>query len=156
MVDHGPSGFELDMPSLRGFDELNVVKAGENLGWPEVWGCDQRQGLVSPVMSFTEAVPPTGAIFYRHELIADWKNSFLFTTVGLQQTGRHLHRVKFDADNPYIIHSHEIYLNQDYGRLRTIVADSNGALYVMTSNCDSRGTCPPEQDKILRITPAAL
>lgn len=34
MVDHGPSGFELGNPDLIGYDELNVVTAGDNLGWP--------------------------------------------------------------------------------------------------------------------------
>ena len=153
MVDHGPSGLELDMPSLRGFDEVNVVKAGDNLGWPRVWGCDQEEGLVSPILSFTQSVPPTDAIIYRHNLIPEWTNSFLFTAVGLNQIGRHLHRVIFDQNNPYKVLSHEIYLDQDYGRLRTIVPDSTGALYVMTSNCDPRGQCPPELDKIIRIRP---
>ena len=153
MVDHGPSGLELDMPSLRGFDEVNVVKAGDNLGWPRVWGCDQEAGLISPVLSFTQSVPPTDALIYRHDLISEWTNSFLFTAVGLNQTGRHLHRVVFEENNPYKILSHEIYLDQEYGRLRTIVPDAEGALYVMTSNCDPRGECPPERDKIIRIRP---
>ena len=153
MVDHGPSGLELDMPSLRGFDEVNVVKAGDNLGWPRVWGCEQEEGLVSPILSFTNSVPPTDAIIYRHDLIPEWKNSFLFTAVGLNQIGRHLHRVVYEEGNPYKVLSHEIYLDQEYGRLRTIVPDTEGALYIMTSNCDPRGQCPPELDKIIRIRP---
>ena len=61
MVDHGPSGFELGMPDLVGFDEVNVVTAGDNLGWPRVWGCDTHEGLVSPVLAWEGSVPPTGA-----------------------------------------------------------------------------------------------
>ncbi len=160
MVDHGPSGFELDMPDLAGYDELNVVTAGDNLGWPVVWGCAAQEGLVSPVLMWEGSVPPTGATFYRGDRIPEWTGSFLFTTVGLNERftgrtmhGRHLHRVELDPDNPYTVVSHEMYLQNAYGRLRTIVEDADGYLYVMTSNCDNRGECPPEGDKILRIGP---
>ena len=156
MVEHGPSGIELNRRDLRGFDELNVVTAGDNLGWPSIWGCDVQEGLVRPVLAWEDPVPPTGAIFYRGDLISEWTDSFLFTTVGLSDTagGRHLHRVVFEQNDPYTILAHEVYLKDVYGRLRTIVSDSDGRLYVMTSNCDNRGECPPEGDKILRIGPA--
>ncbi len=161
MVDHGPSGAELGRPDLAGFDEVNVVTAGDNLGWPRIWGCDTQEGLVSPVLAWEGSVPPTGATFYRGDLIPEWTDSFLFTTVGLIERftgramhGRHLHRVVFDQNDPYTILDHEVYLRNDYGRLRTIVSDADGYLYVMTSNCDNRGECPPEGDMILRIGPA--
>lgn len=60
----------------------------------------------------------------------------------------------FDADDPYTVLAHEVYLHHVHGRLRTIVSDADGWLYVMTSNCDNRGECPPEGDVILRIGPA--
>ena len=160
MVDHGPSGFELDMPDLAGYDELNVVTAGDNLGWPAIWGCVEQEGMVSPVLMWEGSVPPTGGTFYRGDLIPEWTDSFLFTTVGLNERftgrpmhGRHLHRVALDPNDPYTVVSHEVYLQNAYGRLRTIVEDAEGYLYVMTSNCDNRGECPPEGDKILRIGP---
>ena len=157
MIEHGPSGIELDMPNLRGYDEVNVVTAGDNLGWPRIWGCDAEEGLVRPVLTWEDPVPPTGGMFYRSDLIPDWTGSFLFTTVGLSDRpghGRHLHRVVFDRDDPYTVLTHEVYLQDAYGRLRTIVSDSDGWLYVMTSNCDNRGECPPQGDMILRIGPA--
>ena len=161
MVDHGPSGFELNMPDLAGFDELNVVTAGDNLGWPRVWGCETQEGLVSPVLVWENSVPPTGGIFYRGDLIPEFTGNFLFTTVGLverftgrRMDGRHLHRVVLDPDDPYTVLDREIYLQNDYGRLRTLVEGPDGYLYMMTSNCDNRGECPPEGDVILRIGPA--
>ena len=161
MVDHGPSGFELGMPDLAGFDELNVVAAGNNLGWPRVWGCDNEEGLVSPALAWEGSVPPTGATFYRGDRIPQWTGSFLFTTVGLVERftgrpmyGRHLHRVVLDGDDPYTVVSNEVYLQNAHGRLRTIVEAPDGYIYMMTSNCDNRGECPPEGDVILRIGPA--
>ena len=161
MVDHGPSGFELGMPDLAGFDELNVVTAGDNLGWPRVWGCETQEGLVSPVLAWENSVPPTGGIFYRGDLIPEFTGSFLFTTVGLlerftgrRMDGRHLHRVILDPDDPYMVVDREVYLKETFGRLRTLVEGPDGYLYMMTSNCDNRGECPPEGDVILRIGPA--
>lgn len=150
MVDHGPSGLELNMPELRGLDEVNVARAGTNLGWPEIWGCDQQSGLSAPVLTFGAAVPPTDGVFYRHDRIAEFTDSFLYTTVG-RLPGRHLHRVEFADGEPYAVATHDVHLTDEFGRLRTVVVANDGTLYVMTSNCDNRGFCPPEGDLILRI-----
>lgn len=158
MIGHGPSGLELDMPELRGFDEVNVARGGDNLGWPVVWGCDEAEGLVSPVLSWETSVPPTGATFYRGSLFPEWTGRYLVTSVGGaigRSNGRHLHVIEFAEGDPYTIVSREVYLWDDFGRLRTVVEAPDGALYVMTSNCDDRGTCPGERDVILRITPAS-
>src|SRR5690606_10343679 len=39
ITDHGPSG-EL---GRTGGDEVSIAKAGDNLGWPSIWGCEQRE-----------------------------------------------------------------------------------------------------------------
>ncbi|MGH2414047.1 MAG: hypothetical protein ACRDEA_10220, partial [Microcystaceae cyanobacterium] len=44
------------------------------------------------------------------------------------------------------------YLRGEQGRLREAIMGLDGELYVTTSNCDGRGSCPSERDKILRIT----
>jgi len=40
------------------------------------------------------------------------------------------------------------------GRLRDVVMGPDGAPYVTTSNCDGRGDCPRDRDKILRLLPS--
>src|SRR6185436_4163418 len=41
VTDHGPSG-EL---GRRGHDEVNVARAGQNLGWPTIYSCEAKKGL---------------------------------------------------------------------------------------------------------------
>jgi hypothetical protein len=40
-----------------------------------------------------------------------------------------------------------------YGRLRTVVAAADGALWLTTSNRDGHGTPVPADERVLRITP---
>lgn len=146
VADHGPSG-EL---GRRGRDEVSVARAGANLGWPSISGCDGRSGMVSPLLSAGDAsMPPGGGAIYRGDAIPAWKGSFLFGTL----RSRHLHRVVLDPDGS--LDAHEVYLAGDppagLGRLREVVQGPDGALWVTTSNCDGRGTCPPEKDVIVRI-----
>jgi glucose/arabinose dehydrogenase len=150
VVDHGPSGERLRF----GNDEVNVAHAGENLGWPTLYGCQTKPGLVTPRLAFERAVHPGGAAFYRGVEISDWSGSLLIGTLG----SRHLHRVVFDPFEPHEVTSHEVYFQGDppqgLGRLREVMMGPDRQLYVTTSNCDGRGTCPPEGDQVLRIVPA--
>ena len=145
VADHGPSG-EL---GRQGGDEVTVARPGENLGWPDVWRCEARAGTISPALAFVEAMPPGGGSVYRGDAVPAWKGSFLVGTL----RSRHLHRVVLGADGR--VTAHEVYLEGDppggLGRIREVVEGPDGALWVTTSNCDGRGTCPPEKDVVARI-----
>lgn len=148
VVDQGPSG-EL---GRTGHDELSVARAGDNLGWPTIFGCQRKLPLVTPVLTWNDAVPPGGAALYTGTAIPEWKGDLIIGTLG----SRHLHRVAFGNGNPEHIRLHEVYLRGDppsgYGRLRDVVMGPDRQLYVTTSNCDGRGTCPARKDAVLRIT----
>lgn len=150
VADHGPTG---EYKGWRGHDELNVARAGDNLGWPRVHGCDAAKGMVVPDLTWEQAMPPGGALVYRGHAIPQWTGSVLMGVLGAKQ----LHRVVLDPKNPHHVLSHEGYFEGDppkgFGRLRDVVQGPDGALYVTTSNCDGRGTCPEEKDAILRILP---
>lgn len=143
VVDHGPSG---DL-GRRGHDEVNLARAGDNLGWPDIYACEEREGLVSPLLTWETAHPPGGAALYTGSSIPEWRGSLLVGVLG----ARHLHRVVFDAANPGRVESHEVYLQGTYGRLREVAMGPDGHLYVTTSNCDGRGSCPDSGDKVLRL-----
>jgi glucose/arabinose dehydrogenase len=148
LTDHGPSG-EL---GRSGHDEVDVARAGENLGWPDIYGCETKRGMVTPSLSWEKAVPPGGATVYTGSAIPEWKGSVLIGTLG----SKHLHRVVLAKDDPRRIVRHEVYFEGDpptgFGRLRDVVMGPDHELYVTTSNCDGRGQCPKEKDEILRIT----
>ena len=47
----------------------------------------------------------------------------------------------------------EYFLAGEYGRLRTVVLDAQGALWITTSNRDGIGTPTADDDRVLRIQP---
>ncbi len=145
-VEHGPSGF--DGPG--GGDEVNVIKAGENYGWPKVSHDKSGPGLVSPKLVFTPAVAPAAGLFYKGDALPQFKNNFLF---GMLQ-GEGIHRVVVDEANPEMIISHENISGIQVGRVREIVEGPDGLIYFSTSNRDGRGKVNPGDDKIYRIVPA--
>ncbi len=147
VTDHGPSGERL----RSGHDEVTVAYAGSNLGWPHIWGCRAQGRLLSPSLSWNDAVPPGGAAIYTGTAISAWHGDLIIGTL----QSKHLHRVSFDRQHPDRVRLHEVYLRGDppsgYGRLREVVMGPDRHLYVTTSNCDGRGDCPPDRDRILRL-----
>lgn len=142
VTDHGPSG---DL-GLYGHDEVNVARAGDNLGWSNIYACESAAGMVRPTLTWNEAAPPGGAAIYTGNKIPEWQGSLLIGTL----RSEHLHRVVLDASGQ--LRTHEVYLQGEYGRLREVIMGPDGDLYVTTSNCDGRGSCPADLDKILRVT----
>jgi len=145
VTDHGPSG---DL-SRTGHDEVNVAKAGDNLGWPSIYGCEAKSGLVTPRLTWSGAAPPGGAAIYTGDRIPGWKGSLVIGVLG----STHLHRVVLSADHTKA-ESHEVYFDGTLGRLRDVIMGPDGELYVTTSNCDGRGQCPAtDRDQIVRVVP---
>jgi glucose/arabinose dehydrogenase len=140
--DHGPSG---EYKGRRGHDEVSVARAGQNLGWPTIYGCESGAGMVQPSISWEEANPPGGAALYKGDAISQWRGSLLMGSL----KGEHLHRIGLDASGQ--VTSHDVYLAGTHGRLREVMMGPDGRLWVTTSNCDGRGTCPPDKDRVLVV-----
>lgn len=144
-TEHGPSGF--DGPG--GGDEVNMIEAGRNYGWPLVSHDKQQDGLVDPLRVFTPAVAPASGTFYRSKTIPQFTNSFFFG--GLRGEG--LFQVKIDDTDPKkvlnVIKLPEVKL----GRIRDVVEGPDGFLYFSTSNKDGRGKARDGDDAIYRLLP---
>ncbi|MFP5372876.1 MAG: PQQ-dependent sugar dehydrogenase, partial [Actinomycetes bacterium] len=66
--------------------------------------------------------------------------------------GERVHAVTLDEDGVSVEEPEEL-LGGQYGRLRTVVLDADGGLWVTTSNRDGVGTPAEDDDKVLRILP---
>ncbi|WP_411108437.1 PQQ-dependent sugar dehydrogenase [Streptomyces sp. c-19] len=120
------------------WDELNLVEAGKNYGWPEAEGQAGREGFVDPVAQWrTSEASPSGIAYAKGAI---WM-------AGLR--GERLWRVPLSgaeqSGNP------EAFLTEEYGRLRTVLAGGGGRLWLVTSETDTRGTPGPGDDRILRL-----
>lgn len=141
-TEHGPSWD--DAPG--GGDEVNIIVAGGNYGWPLVHHREAGHGMISPLVEYTPAVAPAGAMFYTGSLFPQWKNDFFFATL----VGRKLVRIKFIGQQPL---EQEFLLQEEFGRLRAVAQDMDGSILVLTSDTDAYGPGRGQGDRLLRLTP---
>jgi glucose/arabinose dehydrogenase len=64
-----------------------------------------------------------------------------------------LRRLTFKGDGS--IAGEEMLYKGEFGRLRDVRVGPDGAIYLATSNRDGRGNPGPDDDRILKLTPAA-
>lgn len=152
VMDHGPTSIDPGVPE-KGWDEFNVARAGENLGWPKVRMCSAASGTVEPVLTWRASLPPAGAVIYTGSAIPEWKGSLIVGVLGLSlgSEGKQLHRIQVDPTNPYRVLKREVYLKNTYGRIRTVIMGPDQHLYFTTSNCEGRGSCPASRDRVMRV-----
>ena len=143
ITEHGPSG-------ERGFahDEINVIEAGKNYGWPKVIGGESEPGFVDPILhTGDDTWAPSGATFYDSNNIPEWENKYFVATL----RGNHLRMLDLDIEANQVISSEVVFSN--FGRLRDASMGPDGNLYILTSNQDGRGSPAENDDRILKIIP---
>ncbi|HEU5348761.1 MAG TPA: PQQ-dependent sugar dehydrogenase [Ktedonobacterales bacterium] len=122
-------------------DEINIITQGSDGGWPEITG--------NGIWNYTPTIAPGGCTFYTADLIPQWKGSLLFVTL----KDSNLHRLTFNADGS--VARDEVLFNDEFGRLRDVRVGPDGAVYLATSSRDGRGNPGPDDDRILKLTPAS-
>ncbi len=128
-------------------DELNLIKAKGNYGWPQVKKCDSTNpDYTNPLLcSGEDTWAPSGIAALGTKM---WKFRYSFVFAGLR--GNLLERVEV-VDGK--VNSRETILKGDYGRLRAVAVDADGNVYVGTSNKDGRGKPNAGDDRIIKLTP---
>jgi aldose sugar dehydrogenase len=139
VVEHGP----------RGGDEVNLVAAGINYGWPVItYGRaysglpmgegSAKEGMAQPVHYWVPSISPSGMAFYEGDAFPQWQGD-LFTG-GL--SGQLLARLELDGER---VVEEERLLDGVLGRIRDVRVGPDGYLYLLTDESDGA---------LLRLEPA--
>ena len=134
--EHGPMGG----------DEINLIRAGINYGWPTIsYGrnyngtlvseFERKPGLEQPVLFWRPSIAVCGIDFYRGALFPRWTNRLLVGALAFEEVRL------LTIENDRVIYQETILKNA--GRVRDVASGPDGAIYVVLNN---PGT-------VLRLTP---
>jgi len=130
-------------------DEINIVKAGKNYGWPIIIGDEEGPEFVNPILhTGDDTWAPSGASFYNSDNISEWSGKYFIATL----RGNHLRMLDLDLENNVVVSSEALFSNT-FGRLRDASMGPDGNLYLLTSNQDGRGSPVENDDRILKVVP---
>jgi glucose/arabinose dehydrogenase len=129
-------GTRADAPA----DPINQLAPGGDYGWPAATGATRQPVALLPRTSRA----PGGCAVLNHVLYTTTLDgrSLLAADVTAGAGGR----VKV---GPFAVR-----LRNRYGRLRTVVAAADGALWLTTSNLDGRGKPVADDERVLRVVPS--
>ncbi len=136
VTEHGPMGG----------DELNLIEAGKNYGWPVItYGLNyngtiitdetRKPGFEQPVYYWKPSIAVCGLDYYRGNLFPKWKNKLLAGALKYEQVSL------LDIEDNRVMHEEVILKNQ--GRVRDVSTGPDGAIYVVLNKPGS----------VLRLTP---
>lgn len=121
----------------RGGDELNLIQAGKNYGWPTItYGLEysgekigealtQKEGMEQPVYYWDPVLSPSGMTFYSGEAMPEWKNNLFIA--GLNSN----HIARLVIQNNKVV-GEERLLAGEGERFRDVQQGPDGALYAVT------------------------
>lgn len=124
----------------RGGDELNLIEAGNNYGWPVItYGIEyagdkigdpviqQKEGMEQPVYYWDPVLSPSGMTFYASDQISEWKNNLFIAGLSSQ------HIARLVIENNKVI-GEERLLEDEGERFRDITQTKNGNLFAITDS----------------------
>jgi glucose/arabinose dehydrogenase len=117
------------------WDELNIIEAGGDYGWPTVEGAGEDVRFIDPVQQWSPAdASPSGITVIDDVVyIANLRGSVL-RAVPVAEPG-----------------SSTEYFSGAYGRFRAVTPAPDGSLWVLTGNTNSQGTPRDGDDRIVRV-----
>jgi glucose/arabinose dehydrogenase len=125
--EHGP----------QGGDEINVIRAGANYGWPVItYGVNygfgtkigegtHKPGMEQPLYYWVPSIAPSGMAFYTGDRFPRWRGDLFVGALRDQM----LVRLKLDGEK---VVSEERMLKNALGRIRDVRDGPDGFLYLLT------------------------
>jgi glucose/arabinose dehydrogenase len=125
--EHGP----------QGGDEINVIRAGANYGWPVItygvnYGLGTRigegthkAGMEQPLYTWVPSIAPSGMAFYTGDRFPRWRGDLFVGALRDQM----LVRLKLDGEK---VVGEERMLKDALGRIRDVRDGPDGFLYLLT------------------------
>lgn len=143
-TEHGPTAD----------DELNIIEAGGNYGWPTVSGlcntpaeitfCNDNN-VVEPIAHWTPTIAVSDLLWYTHPAIPEFRNRLLMTTL----KDKSLHAIALNAGGDAVVDQNR-YLANRFGRLRDICTDPDGNIYLAT-NGENWNNDNPYTHRIIKL-----
>ena len=138
--EHGP----------QGGDEINVIRAGRNYGWPVItYGVNygigtkigegtQKQGMEQPLHYWVPSIAPSGMAFYEGDKFPNWRGNLLVGALRDEML------VRLELDGEKVV-KEERMMRDAIGRVRDVRVGPDGYVYLLT---DER------QGMLARLEPA--
>lgn len=137
--EHGP----------KGGDEINIIRAGNNYGWPKVtYGLaysgetisekTTMEGVTDPIHYWDPSIAPSGMAFYTGDEFPEWQGDLFVGALKMKKL------VRLSIENGEVTEEEDLL--EDLGeRIRDVRMGPDGVLWLLTD--ESEG-------KVYRIVPA--
>ena len=125
--EHGP----------QGGDEINVIRAGRNYGWPVItYGVNygigtkigegnSKPGMEQPLHVWVPSIAPSGMAFYTGDAFPNWKGNLLVGALRDQML------VRLELNGEKVVREERLLKGQ-IGRIRDVRVGPDGLVYLLT------------------------
>jgi glucose/arabinose dehydrogenase len=131
----------------NGGDEVNILQAGKNYGWPVVSNGrfylgprvstgDYKEGMEPPVIYWVPAIAVSGLTFYTGDKFPRWKNNLFVGGMRQGEVPRSGHLERIDFNDKWEELHRESMFHELQNRIRDVRQGPDGLLYVLTEEND--------------------